>query len=87
MAGRKTPVLDTVKYTVWGPVVYDEPSSPYYDLAMRWLAHDKPTGNSFHQVGTFLRLMKARNYDDYSEALKGFDTPAQNLPAGKGISR
>ena len=79
VAGRKTPVLDTVKYTVWGPVVYDEPSSPYYDLAMRWLAHDKPTGNSFHQVGTFLRLMKARNYDDYSEALKGFDTPAQNF--------
>ncbi len=79
VAGAKDPVLDTVKYTVWGPIPYNEPSSPYYDLAMRWLAHDRPDEKPFYEVGTFLRLMQAKNYDDYLEALNGFDSPAQNF--------
>lgn len=79
VAGKKQPVLDTVKYTVWGPIPYEEPSSPYYDLAMRWLAHDRPDEKPFYDVGTFMRLMQAKNYDDYFNALGGFDTPAQNF--------
>ncbi len=79
VAGQKKPKLDTVKYTVWGPIPYNEPSSPYYDLAMRWMAHDRPEEKPFYEIGTFLRLMQAKNYDDYLEALKGFDTPAQNF--------
>ena len=79
VAGKKKPVLDTVKYTIWGPIPYNEPSSPYYDLAMRWLAHDRPEEKPFYEIETFLRLMRAKNYDDYLEALKGFDSPAQNF--------
>ncbi len=79
VAGRKAPVLDTVTYTVWGPIVYDEPSSPYRDLAMRWLAHDKQEKRPFYEIGSFLRLMEAKNYDEYSAALTGYDVPAQNF--------
>ncbi len=79
VAGRKQAELDTVKYTVWGPIPYNEPSSPYYDLAMRWIAHDRPEEKPFYEIGTFLRLMQAKSYDDYLEALTGFDSPAQNF--------
>lgn len=79
VAGRRSPVLDTVKYTVWGPIVYDEPASPYYDLAMRWLAHDKQEKRPFYEISSFLNLMRAKNYEEYSNALTGYDVPAQNF--------
>jgi penicillin G amidase len=77
--GRSQPVLDTVRYTVWGPVAYDIPGHPYEGLAMRWLAHDTSPERPFTEVGTFLRLMRAKSYDDYQKAMLGFDNPAQNF--------
>ncbi len=77
--GRAEALIDTVKYTKWGPVVYESDGSPYQDMAMRWVAHDKPEERKFYDLGTFLRLMKGKNYDDYSEALTGYDSPAQNF--------
>ena len=66
-------VTDSVKYTVWGPVdVYDS----YPDLAMRWLAHDKPSGD---ELNTFYHLNISKNHSDYYEALKEYDTPPQNF--------
>ncbi|MCI5081151.1 MAG: penicillin acylase family protein [Saprospiraceae bacterium] len=72
-------ILDTVKYTKWGPVVYEDPTSPYHDLAMRWVAHDVPEERPFYEISTFLQLNAAKNYEDYSEALTGYDSPAQNF--------
>lgn len=76
--GRKEPVLDTVKYTVWGPVVY-EGEGPRQDLAMHWLALDAPATKPFYETGTFLRLMKAQGVDDYAAALQSYESPAQNF--------
>ncbi len=77
--GQKEPVFDTVKYTVWGPVSYEDPENEYDGMAMRWIAHDLPAEKPFYELGTFLNLMKASNYDEYREALAGFDAPAQNF--------
>lgn len=77
--GRSEPVLETVKYTIWGPVVYESDDSPYKDLAMRWIAHDVDETATTHELGTFVNLMRAKNYDDYSRALTSFDSPPQNF--------
>jgi penicillin G amidase len=74
--GRKEPVLDTVRYTVWGPVVYDDPSEPLHDCALRWAAHDAGPGKP---VTNFFQLNQAKNFTEYSTALTGFDCPAQNF--------
>ena len=76
---QKEVVLDTVKYTIWGPVVYSDPSSAYADYAMRWVAHDMPEEREFYDLGSFNRMNKAKNYEDYSTALTGYDSPAQNF--------
>ena len=68
-------VFDTVRYTVWGPIVYDS-ENPHIDMALRWLAHDEPAEN---EMKVFLDLNKAKNYDDYYNALKAYNMPAQNF--------
>ena len=70
-------IIDTVLYTHHGPVVYDKnfkSNNQRSGYAMRWIAHDG--GN--HQR-TFIELNKAKNYDDYVNALKYWDAPAQNF--------
>lgn len=42
--------------------------------AMRWVAHDPS-----NELRTFLELNRAKNYDDAVQALKWFDSPAQNV--------
>ncbi len=74
--GKKEPVLDTVRWTVWGPVVYETKGKPKYDMAMRWLALDAPSPGD---IGTFLGLNKGKNYNDYINALANYDYPAQNF--------
>lgn len=78
--GRKEPVIEAMKFTVWGPVAFENaPKSPYRGLAMHWLAAEKPEKRAFYEVGTFMRLNKAKNYLDYATALTGYDAPAQNF--------
>ncbi len=74
--GKADPVLDTVKYTHWGPVVFEDANENYYDMALHWLGHEKPQYNA---INTFLGLMQAYNYDDYSRVLRYFENPAQNI--------
>ncbi|NBC66836.1 MAG: penicillin acylase family protein [Bacteroidetes bacterium] len=75
--GRET-VIDTVVYTHHGPVTevsssFIEGSQPVYH-AQRWIAHD-----GSNDLKAFYGLNRAENYDDYVEALKHFDAPAQNF--------
>lgn len=77
--GQKEPVIDSVKYTVWGPVSYESEESEYDGMAMRWVAHDRPKGKAFYEMGTIINMMKGKSYDDYRRALLGFDAPAQNF--------
>ncbi len=73
----KKPLLDTVRYTVWGPVVYDfEPEHPLRDCALRWITHDQPDPDA---PNIFIFLNAGKNYDDYRRALATFDCPAQNF--------
>ncbi len=74
----KDDFIDTVAYTVFGPVMYDKkfsggraPAGNYY--AVRWKAHD-----AANDLMCFNRLERAKNYTDYAEALKWLHTPGQN---------
>lgn len=71
-------VYDTVAYTVFGPVKFDntfpEKISGQSFLAMRWKALD-----SSNELRTFYKLNKARNYDEYVDALRTYTCPAQNF--------
>ncbi len=77
--GRKMPHIEKVKYTVWGPVVYEQANSPYQGLAMHWIAHEVQQEKPFYEIGTFIRLGKAKTWEDYTAALHNYESPAQNF--------
>jgi len=71
------PLIDTVYYTHFGPVLFDDhfhPSSEKKYYALRWIAHDPS-----EEARTFYMLNRARNYDDYMQALNYYSSPAQNF--------
>lgn len=70
---------DTVAYTLMGPVMYDKTygggrtdNNKYY--AVRWKAHD-----ASNELKTFIKINKAKNYNDYLQAIKYLHTPGQNF--------
>lgn len=68
---------DTVIYTHWGPVPYDETfraENNRRHYAFRWIAHDES-----EELLTFYKLNRAKNYTDYMQALDHFSSPAQNF--------
>lgn len=74
--GAKT-VIDTVLYTHHGPVVYDHNFSGDSELsgyAMKWIGH---LGGDCQSP--FLNLNRAKNYEDYKNAIKPYVAPAQNF--------
>ncbi len=71
--------IDTVAYTVFGPVMYDKTFSgskatnnKYY--AVRWKAHDPS-----NELLAFNLLNHAKNYNDYLTAVTNMHTPGQNF--------
>lgn len=75
------PEILRIPFTHHGPVVRSDStvqisrsSTIPLGYALRWQAHDR--SNIFK---TFYLLNRARNYDDYKQALTYFNTPAQNL--------
>jgi penicillin amidase len=72
-------VYDTVAYTAFGPVMFDENftdpfSSAKRSLAVRWIAHE-----GSNEGMTFYKLNRATNYDEYVDAIKTFNCPGQNF--------
>lgn len=74
----KPAFIDTVAYTVFGPVMFDKsftgnkiPGDKYY--AVRWKANDPS-----NELKLFNMLNRAKNYDDYSAAIVNLHTPGQN---------
>jgi len=68
---------DTVVYTQYGPITYDEKFHADEDLngyAFRWVAHDPS-----EELMTFYRLNRGRNHRDYMKALNHYSSPAQNF--------
>lgn len=80
----KSDVIDTVIYTHYGPIVYEEAvlnnnkktpeTANRVGMAMRWMAHEKS-----EEAKTFYLLNRAKNYDDYRAAISTFSCPAQNF--------
>ena len=70
--------LDTVAYTVFGPITYDHSFktnlSEEKAYALKWVAHD--TSNVLKM---WLLLNRAKNYNDYAEAITHFNVPGQNM--------
>lgn len=74
----KPTYYDTVAYTNIGPVMYDKSytgnrNTGNKDYAVRWKAHDPSNDGK-----TFYLLDRAKNYDDYLNAIKFLHTPGQN---------
>lgn len=74
----KADVIDTVYYTVHGPVTYDErfedPSGSKKTLAVCWMAH-----RGTNELLSLYLLNRARNYIEFTEAILHFECPAQNI--------
>jgi len=71
-------VLDTVAYTIFGPVMFDEsftePLAKNKNIAVKWAAHE-----ASNEGITFYKLNHAHNYDEYVDAIKTFSCPGQNF--------
>ena len=70
-------IIDTVKYTHLGPVVYDqhfntEPTR--LNQAMYWTAHQSET-----ELIAFYDIIRAKNYTQFTQAASMFNAPGQNF--------
>ena len=70
---------DSVLHTHHGPVVYDHSfrvsaSGKPPHLALRWSGH----GDS-NDIGIIHKLAKSKNYEEYLDAIKGYEDPPQNI--------
>lgn len=74
----KPDFIDTVKYTIHGPVMYDNGYTSNDGLrrmlAVCWMGH-RPTNE---MLAVYL-LNRARNYNEYTAAIQNFQCPAQNF--------
>ncbi len=75
----KPDFIDTVAYTVFGPVMYDHSFSGNItgndkNFAVCWKAHDPS-----NELLIFNKLNHAKNYADYTEAASYLHTPGQNV--------
>ena len=73
----KPDFIDSVAYTVFGPVIFDNTygnrNKDGKSYAVRWKAHDPS-----NELKMFNLLDRARNYNEYLEAIKNLHTPGQN---------
>jgi len=75
-------VYDTIVYTHYGPIVYDRNfmgKGEKINFAMKWTVHEESK-----ELNTFYLFNRAKGYEDYVEALRYFDAPAQNWAMGAG---
>ncbi|MBA3827567.1 MAG: penicillin acylase family protein [Taibaiella sp.] len=74
----KPTVIDKVKYTVHGPVIYDAhfegPSRLKMPLALTWMAH-----KGTNELLALYLLNRAVNYVGYVDAIINFQCPGQNM--------
>ena len=69
------PVVQVVRTTRHGPVLSDvDERGGNRVLAMQWTAHAPST-----EVSALLRMNRARNAAEFTEALRGFNNPHQNV--------
>ena len=72
--------VDSIAYTVFGPVMYDKTfpadtiSFKEKDLAVTWSAHEPS-----NELLMWYYLDRAKNLDDYKNAIRYFKCPSQNM--------
>jgi len=75
---NKADFVDKIPMTEWGPVMFDRnygnESKDGKAYAVRWAAHDPSL-----EMKTFMMLNRAKNYNDYLSAIKGYACPGQNF--------
>jgi penicillin amidase len=64
------PVIDTLRFSRWGPVRTAEDDS----YAIQWTAHKEST-----TLAALWHMNHASNYEEFERALRSWDTPAQNI--------
>jgi penicillin amidase len=71
-------VVENIAMTNWGPAMFDghyqNEQSMGRNLAVKWTGHNASTG-----VETFYKLNRAKNYDDYINAISLWKCPGQNF--------
>ena len=73
----QTILYDTIAYTHWGPVTYDETFHNEDNLkhyAFRWISHD-----ASNEFVSFYHLNRAKNHADFTASLYSYSSPAQNF--------
>jgi penicillin amidase len=74
----KPDFVDTIDYTVHGPVTFDEhfpdPQHTNTKLAMQWMAH-----RGTNELLAVYLLNRAKDYIGFTEAILNFQCPAQNF--------
>lgn len=70
-------LLDTVRYTDWGPVTHDfQKDHPLADCAFFWSSHLAPAPE---MLTSFYKLNTAKTVAEGQKGLENFDTPGQNF--------
>ncbi|OHX65360.1 penicillin acylase family protein [Flammeovirga pacifica] len=70
-------ILDTIRYTIWGPIVYDQSfgnEKQRAGYALRWSAHDPSS-----ELKSIYLMNKSQNYEQFSNSLKFFSGPSLNF--------
>lgn len=69
-------VYDTVIYTKYGPVTYTDfqTQNGKKDITVQWMPHRESK-----EYLMFYKLNKANNFEEYKEATRHFESPAQNM--------
>lgn len=71
-------IYDTVAYTHFGPVMYDQSFSNEYTankaIAVKWSAHEPS-----NEGAMWFKLDRAQNYADYEAAIRDYKCPGQNM--------
>ena len=74
----KADIVDTIDYTIHGPVTYEEQNAKdrglRKPLAMCWMGH-----RATNELLAIYLLNRAKNYNDYVDAIMNFQCPAQNF--------
>lgn len=74
---NESPYMDTVVYTHYGPVVYDErfgAKGQKVNFALKWTAHE-----GSNEQRAFLDLNRGKDHGDFIAALNEYTAPAQNF--------
>jgi penicillin G amidase len=74
----KPDIIDTVYYTIHGPVTFEQQNAKdgglRKPLAMCWMAH-----RATNEMLAVYSLNRARNYNEFVDAILNFQCPAQNM--------